>query len=55
MAAKVVELLRVYPPREIAVLFRAGFQSYHVEVQLNKLGLRFCKYGGIRYVDAAHI
>lgn len=54
-AAKIVELLGDYPASEIAVLFRAGYQSYHVEVQLNKLGVRFKKYGGIRYTDAAHI
>ncbi|MDR2503115.1 MAG: ATP-dependent helicase [Deltaproteobacteria bacterium] len=55
VAAKVLELLRLYPPGEIAVLFRAGYQSYHTEAQLNKLGLRFRKYGGLRYTDAAHI
>ena len=55
VAAKVVELLRSYPPHEIAVLFRAGYQSYHLEVQLTKLGVRFSKHGGIRYTEAAHV
>lgn len=55
VAAKIVELLREYPPHEIAVLFRAGYQSYHAEVQLNKLGVSFRKYGGVRYAEAAHI
>jgi DNA helicase-2/ATP-dependent DNA helicase PcrA len=55
VAAKIAELLKIYPPHEIAVLFRAGYQSYPVEVQLNKMGLRFRKYGGIRYVEAAHV
>lgn len=55
VVAKIIELLNEYPPHEIAVLFRAGYQSYHTEVQLNKLGIRFRKYGGIRYAEAAHI
>jgi DNA helicase-2/ATP-dependent DNA helicase PcrA len=55
VAAKIAELSGTYPPNEIAVLFRAGYQSYPVEVQLNKRGVRFRKYGGIRYVDAAHV
>ncbi|MDL2272096.1 ATP-dependent helicase [Desulfovibrio sp. OttesenSCG-928-I05] len=55
VAGRIVELLQDYPPHEIAVLFRAGFQSYHLEVQLNKLGIRFRKYGGIRYSEAAHV
>ena len=54
-ASKIVELARSYPAREIAVLFRAGYQSYHLEVQLTKLGVRFAKYGGIRYTEAAHV
>ena len=49
------DLLRRYPAREIAVLFRAGYQSFNLEAQLNKAGIRFKKYGGLRYTDAAHI
>ncbi|MDR2077332.1 MAG: ATP-dependent helicase [Desulfovibrio sp.] len=55
VAARLVELCRIYQPGEIAVLFRAGFHSYALEVHLNKLGLRFRKHGGIRYAEAAHI
>jgi DNA helicase-2/ATP-dependent DNA helicase PcrA len=55
VAARLVELSRIYPPDEIAVLFRAGFHSYALEVHLNKMGLRFRKHGGIRYAEAAHI
>lgn len=54
-ARRIVELLREYPPHEIAVLFRAGYQSYHLEIQLARLGIRFSKYGGIRYTEAAHV
>ena len=49
------DLLIKYPAREIAVLFRAGYHSYHVEVQLNRENIAFRKYGGLRYTDAAHI
>lgn len=49
------DLLYKYPAREIAVLFRAGYHSYHVEVQLNREKIPFRKYGGLRYTDAAHI
>ncbi|MFW5734029.1 MAG: ATP-dependent helicase [Oceanidesulfovibrio sp.] len=55
VAGKIVELLKEHPPGEVAVLFRAGYQSYHLEVELNKLGIRFAKYGGLKYTEAAHI
>ncbi|HCF05833.1 MAG TPA: DNA helicase UvrD, partial [Desulfomicrobiaceae bacterium] len=43
------------PLTEIAVLFRAGYQSYHVELELSKAGIPFRKYGGMRFAEAAHI
>jgi DNA helicase-2/ATP-dependent DNA helicase PcrA len=52
---KVIELSKRYDMHEIAVLFRAGYQSYGLEVQLNKLGIAFQKYGGIKFTEAAHI
>lgn len=55
VAAKVVELLSEYPPYEIAVLFRAGYHSYQAEMALSNLGIPFCKYGGMRLAEAAHI
>ena len=56
LAARTISnLLHTVPSREIAVLFRAGYQSFNLEVQLNKQGIRFKKYGGLRYTDAAHI
>ncbi len=54
-AARVEELLHSRPADEIAVLFRAGYQSYHLEVELNKRGVAFRKYGGLRYTEAAHV
>ncbi|SBW00071.1 UvrD/REP helicase family protein [uncultured delta proteobacterium] len=55
VAQRIAELLALYPAREIAVLFRAGYQSYHLEIQLARMGVRFAKYGGIRYTEAAHV
>ncbi|MBO4301679.1 MAG: ATP-dependent helicase, partial [Desulfovibrio sp.] len=52
---RVRELLKTYLPHEIAVLFRAGFHSYHVELALNQAGIPFRKFGGLRYTEAAHI
>ncbi len=40
---------------DICVLYRNSFQSYELEVLLNKEGLDFEKYGGIRFLDRAHI
>ena len=55
VTGRILELMREYAPGEIAVLFRAGFHSYAVEVALGKLGLPFRKFGGIRYTEAAHV
>ena len=55
VAARVEELLDRYQAKEIAVLFRAGYQSYHHEVALSKRGIKFRKYGGLRYAEAVHV
>ena len=55
VAARVEELLDRYQAKEIAVLFRAGYQSYHLEVALSKRGIKFLKYGGLRYAEAVHV
>ena len=55
VAARVEELLDRYQAKEIAVLFRAGYQSYHLEVALSKPGIKFRKYGGLRYAEAVHV
>ena len=52
---KILELAQTSPLHEIAVLFRAGYQSYHLEVELNKMGLKFQKFGGLKFSEAAHI
>ena len=53
--AAVTELAREHPLHEVAVLFRAGYQSYALEIALNKARVPFQKFGGIRFAEAAHI
>jgi DNA helicase II / ATP-dependent DNA helicase PcrA len=55
VTARVQELLQSHLPHEIAVLFRAGFHSYQLELALRKAGIAFRKYGGLKFSDAAHI
>lgn len=40
---------------QIAVLFRAGFHSFDLEIELNREQLPFVKVGGFRFVESAHI
>ena len=49
------ELLKRYPPYEVAVLFRSGFQSFALEIALNKAQIPFRKHGGIKFSEAAHV
>lgn len=55
VASRIRELSARYPLHEIAVLFRAGYQSYALEVELGKTGIPFQKFGGLRFSDAAHV
>jgi DNA helicase-2/ATP-dependent DNA helicase PcrA len=41
--------------KEIAVLFRSGFHSYKLEMELAAHGLDFEKRGGMKLTEAAHI
>ena len=41
--------------REQAVLFRTGHDSDVLELELTRRGIPFVKYGGLRYLDAAHV
>lgn len=43
------------PINEIAVLFRAGFHSFGLEIELNKNNISFIKMGGFKFMDSAHI
>lgn len=49
LTAKGVEL------GEIAILFRAGWHSNDLEVELAKNNIPFLKYGGQKFVESAHI
>jgi DNA helicase-2/ATP-dependent DNA helicase PcrA len=41
--------------RRQAVLFRAGHDSDLLELELTRRGIPFVKYGGLRYLEAAHV
>jgi DNA helicase-2/ATP-dependent DNA helicase PcrA len=41
--------------RSQAVLFRAGHDSDLLELELTRRGIPFVKYGGLRYLEAAHV
>jgi len=46
---------RGLPLRQQAVLFRAAWHSTHLEVELARRNIPFVKYGGLRFVEAAHV
>jgi len=39
----------------IGILFRAGFHSNELEIELNEQNIPFVKFGGIKFIEAAHI
>jgi DNA helicase-2/ATP-dependent DNA helicase PcrA len=41
--------------RDMAVLFRASFHSFDLEVALTKSGIPFVKYGGFKFIESAHV
>ena len=43
------------PLNEIAVLFRAGFHSFDLEIELGRKQIPFIKVGGFKFVESAHI
>jgi len=43
------------PLNQIAVLFRAGFHSFDLEIELNREGIPFIKVGGFKFMESAHI
>jgi DNA helicase-2/ATP-dependent DNA helicase PcrA len=53
---KVLELREEgVPLQDIAVLFRSGYLSFDLEIELNKANIPFVKYGGFKFVETAHI
>ncbi len=43
------------PLGQIAVLFRAGWHSNELEIELKSANIPFTKYGGLKFAEAAHI
>lgn len=43
------------PLNRIAVLFRASFHSFDLEVELNRAAIPYVKVGGFRFTESAHI
>jgi DNA helicase-2/ATP-dependent DNA helicase PcrA len=43
------------PLGEMAVLFRAGYMSADLEIELTARGIPFEKWGGIKFLEAAHV
>ena len=43
------------PLSQIAVLFRASFHSFDLEIELAREGIPFVKVGGFKFVESAHI
>ncbi len=51
----ITHLERGIPLRRQAVLFRAGHHSDMLEVELARRNIPFVKFGGLKFVEAAHI
>jgi DNA helicase-2/ATP-dependent DNA helicase PcrA len=43
------------PLRQIAVLFRAGYMSADLEIELTNRRIPFEKWGGLKFLEAAHV
>ncbi|MDA8753774.1 ATP-dependent helicase [Candidatus Marinimicrobia bacterium] len=41
--------------KNIGVLFRSGFHSNELEIELNEQNIPFVKFGGLKFIEAAHI
>lgn len=53
---RVLELLNEgIPINNIAVLFRSGWHSNELEIELNNHGIPYVKYGGLKFVESAHV
>jgi DNA helicase II / ATP-dependent DNA helicase PcrA len=56
VADRVLELYETGTPlAEVAVLFRAGYMSADLEVELTARGIPYEKWGGIKFLEAAHV
>jgi DNA helicase-2/ATP-dependent DNA helicase PcrA len=56
VAGKIAELQKEgLSLKEMAVLFRSGFHSYKLEIELSSRGIVFEKRGGLKLTESAHI
>jgi len=56
VAGRIVELQKEgLPLKEMAVLFRSGFHSYKLEIELAGNGIPFEKRGGLKLTESAHV
>ncbi len=44
-----------WPLRDIAVLFRAAYHSFELELELARRAIPYAKYGGFKFMESAHI
>ncbi len=44
-----------YALEDIAILFRSGYHSFDLEIELNKANIPYLKFGGMKFVETAHI
>jgi DNA helicase II / ATP-dependent DNA helicase PcrA len=53
---KVLELREQgIPLDDMAILFRSGYLSFDLEIELNKANIPFVKFGGFKFIETAHI
>jgi DNA helicase-2/ATP-dependent DNA helicase PcrA len=43
------------PLKDMAVLFRAGYHSFELELELARRAIPYAKYGGFKFMESAHI
>jgi ATP-dependent DNA helicase UvrD/PcrA len=56
VVSQVLDLQRQgVPLKEMAVLVRAGYHSFDLEIELARAGVHFVKFGGFKFVESAHI
>jgi len=44
-----------WPLKDIAVLFRAAYHSFELELELARRAIPYAKYGGFKFMESAHI
>lgn len=56
IAERILELREEgVPLSDMAVLFRSSFSSFDLEIELNKANIPFIKFGGMKFIEAAHV